>query len=164
MTATSLQIAQVAAAAADSKKAEDIVLIDLSGKTDVCDYFLICTGGNNRQVDAIVDEVRAKVSKNCELQPISTEGREGLRWVLVDYGCVVIHVFTPEMRDFYRLERLWGDAPRVELDLEGAMAPEAFAAAADGRATKIIIPSEIQGAAALAAGLVESVKGEATNA
>ena len=73
MTATSLQIAQVAAAAADSKKAEDIVLIDLSGKTDVCDYFLICTGGNNRQVDAIVDEVRAKVSKNCELQPISTE-------------------------------------------------------------------------------------------
>ena len=130
MTATSLQIAQVAAAAADSKKAEDIVLIDLSGKTDVCDYFLICTGGNNRQVDAIVDEVRAKVSKNCELQPISTEGREGLRWVLVDYGCVVIHVFTPEMRDFYRLERLWGDAPRVELDLEGAMAPEAFAAAA----------------------------------
>lgn len=108
MTATSLQIAQVAAAAADSKKAEDIVLIDLSGKTDVCDYFLICTGGNNRQVDAIVDEVRTKVSKNCELQPISTEGREGLRWVLVDYGCVVIHVFTPEMRDFYRLERLWG--------------------------------------------------------
>ena len=82
-------------------------------------------------MDAIVDEVRAKVSKNCELQPISTEGREGLRWVLVDYGCVVIHVFTPEMRDFYRLERLWGDAPRVELDLEGAMAPEAFAAAAD---------------------------------
>ena len=59
------------------------------------------------------------------------EGREGLRWVLVDYGCVVIHVFPPEMRDFYRLERLWGDAPRVELDLEGAMAPEAFAAAAD---------------------------------
>ena len=83
------------------------------------------------QLRGIFDEVRAKVSKNCELQPVSTEGREGLRWVLVDYGCVVIHVFTPEMRDFYRLERLWGDAPRVELDLEGAMAPEAFAAAAD---------------------------------
>ena len=131
MTATSLQIAQVAAAAADSKKAEDIVLIDLSGKTDVCDYFLICTGGNNRQVDAIVDEVRAKVSKNCELQPISTEGREGLRWVLVDYGCVVIHVSTPAMRGLYRLARLLRDAPRVHLALRGAKPPDPLAPAAD---------------------------------
>lgn len=121
MAATSLQIAKVAALAADDKKATDIVVIDLVGKTDVCDYFVICTGSNNRLVDAVVDEVREKVSKNCGLSPISCEGREGLRWVLVDYGSVVIHVFTPEMRDFYRLERLWGDAPRVELDLEGAL-------------------------------------------
>lgn len=119
--ATSLDIARVAAMAADDKKATDIVVIDLIGKTDVCDYFVVCTGNNNRQVDAIVDEVRTKVGKNCDLSPISCEGREGLRWVLVDYGSVVIHVFTPEMRDFYRLERLWGDAPRVSLELEGAM-------------------------------------------
>ncbi len=121
MAATSLQIAQVAAVAADDKKASDICVLDLTGKTDVCDYFVICTGSNNRQVDAIVDEIREKVSKNFDMSPLSCEGREGLRWVLVDYGAVVVHVFTPEMRDFYRLERLWGDAPRVELNLEGAI-------------------------------------------
>lgn len=117
MTVTSLELAKVAAHAADSKKAGDIVLLDLSTKTDVCDYFLICTGENSRQVDAIVDEVREKVSVNCGVSPISCEGREGLSWVLVDYGSVVVHVFRPETRDFYRLERLWGDAPAVELNL-----------------------------------------------
>ncbi|MDM8270932.1 ribosome silencing factor [Thermophilibacter provencensis] len=118
MTVTSLELAKVAAHAADSKKAGDIVLLDLSTKTDVCDYFLICTGENSRQVDAIVDEVREKVSANCGVSPISCEGREGLSWVLVDYGSVVVHVFRPETRDFYRLERLWGDAPTVELNLD----------------------------------------------
>ena len=118
MTVTSLELAKVAAIAADSKKASDLILLDLSSKTDVCDYFLICTGENSRQVDAIVDEVRAKVSANCGVSPLSCEGREGLSWVLLDYGSVVVHVLKPETRDFYRLERLWGDAPRVELSLE----------------------------------------------
>ena len=118
MTVTPLELAKVAAYAADDKKGRDIVLLDLTSKTDVCDYFLICTGANPRQVDAIVDEVREKVSANCGLSPLSCEGREGLSWVLVDYGSVVVHVFKPETRDFYRLEALWGDAPRVELDLE----------------------------------------------
>ena len=118
MTVTPLELAKVAAYAADDKKAADIVLLDLTSKTDACDYFLICTGANPRQVDAIVDEVREKVSANCGLSPLSCEGREGLSWVLVDYGSVVVHVFKPETRDFYRLEALWGDAPRVELDLE----------------------------------------------
>ena len=118
MTVTPLELAKVAAYAADDKKATDIVLLDLTSKTDVCDYFLICTGANPRQVDAIVDEIREKVSANCGLSPLSCEGREGLSWVLVDYGSVVVHVFKPETRDFYRLEALWGDAPRVELDLE----------------------------------------------
>ena len=107
MPLTPLEIARVAAGAADDKKAEDLVLLDLSSKTDVCDYFLICTGANARQVDAIVDEVREKVSKNCGISPLS--------WVLIDYGCVVVHVFRPETREYYRLENLWGDAPRVEL-------------------------------------------------
>lgn len=118
MTVTPLELAKVAAYAADDKKATDLVLLDLSSKTDVCDYFLICTGANPRQVDAIVDEVREKVSANCGVSPISCEGREGLSWVLIDYGSVVVHVFKPETRDFYRLEALWGDAPRVDLDLE----------------------------------------------
>lgn len=124
MAHTSLELATVAAVAADSKKAHDIVLLDLSGKTDVCDYFLICTGMNAPQLDAIVDEIREKVSANIGQSPLSTEGREGKHWVLIDYGSVVVHVFTPETRDFYRLERLWGDAPRVQLDLEGMVDPE----------------------------------------
>ena len=118
MSVTPLELAKVAAVAADSKKADDVVLLDLSPLTDVCDYFLVCTGENARQVDAIVDEVRAKVSANCGVSPISCEGREGLSWVLVDYGSVVVHVFRRETREYYRLESLWSDAPRVELDLE----------------------------------------------
>lgn len=117
MPTTPLELARVAALAADSKKASDVVLLDLSPVTDVCDYFLVCTGDNARQVDAIVDEVREKVSANCGVSPLSCEGREGLSWVLLDYGSVVVHVFRPETRDYYRLESLWADAPRVELDL-----------------------------------------------
>ncbi|HBO61915.1 MAG TPA: ribosome silencing factor [Olsenella sp.] len=117
MPTTPLELARVAALAADSKKASDVVLLDLSPVTDVCDYFLVCSGDNARQVDAIVDEVREKVSANCDVSPLSCEGREGLSWVLLDYGSVVVHVFRPETRDYYRLESLWADAPRVELDL-----------------------------------------------
>ena len=131
MPVTPFELAKVAAHAADDKKATDIVLIDLASKTDVCDYFLICTGNNNRMVDSIVDEVREKVSKNCGVSPISCEGRGGLSWVLVDYGSVVVHVFSPEARDYYRLERLWGDAPRVSLGLEGEMGEEPYAADSD---------------------------------
>lgn len=117
MPTTPLELARVAALAADSKKASDVVLLDLSPVTDVCDYFLVCSGDNARQVDAIVDEVREKVSANCGVSPLSCEGREGLSWVLLDYGSVVVHVFRPETRDYYRLESLWADARRVELDL-----------------------------------------------
>ncbi len=124
MPVSSLELAKVAAMAADSKKAADILLLDLTGQTDVCDYFLICSGANGHMVDAIVDESREKVRKNCEISAMATEGRDGLRWVLVDFGSVVVHVFQPETRDYYRLERLWGDAPRVTLDLEGGMVDE----------------------------------------
>ena len=117
MTVTPLELARVAALAADSKKAADVVLLDLSPLTDVCDYFLVCSGDNPRQVDAIVDEVREKVSANCGVSPLSCEGREGLSWVLVDYGSVVVHVFRRETREFYRLENLWGDAALVPLEL-----------------------------------------------
>ena len=132
MPFTSLELAKVAAIAADDKKATDIVLLDLSSMSDVCDYFLICTGSNARLVDSVVDEIREKVGKNCGVKPLSIEGRAGMRWIVMDYGQVVVHVFQPEVRDFYRLERLWGDAPRVELDLEGSMAPEDFASALEG--------------------------------
>ena len=118
MPSNPYDLARVAATAADDKKATDLVVLDLSSLTDVCDYFVICTGSNNRQVDAIVDEVRERVNRNCGVSPLSCEGREGLSWVLVDYGSVVVHVFSPEAREYYRLERLWGDAPKVTFGLE----------------------------------------------
>ena len=105
--------------AADSKKAPDVVVLDLTAKPDVCDYFVICSATSNPQADAVVDEVREKVRANCGVTAISTEGREGRNWVLIDFGSVVVHVFKPETRDFYRLEKLWGDAPEVDMGLEG---------------------------------------------
>ena len=120
MAITPYEIARVASMAADSKKAQDIVVLDLTAKTDVCDYFVICSATSNPQIDAIVDEVREKVRTNCGVTAISTEGREGRNWVLIDFGSVVVHVFKPETRDFYRLEKLWGDAPEVDMGLDDA--------------------------------------------
>jgi len=112
-----LELARIAAVAADEKKATDIVLLDLGGLSDVCDCFLICTAANARMLSSVVDEVEEKVKKNTGLGPLSHEGRAGASWVLLDYGSVVMHVFLEETRDYYRLERLWGDAPHVDLGL-----------------------------------------------
>ncbi len=109
--------ARLAAQAAFDKKAEDVTVLDLTEFSDVCDYFVIATGINNRLVDTIVDEVEEKVAKACGEHPFSIEGRDQRTWILMDYGSVVVHVFTPEARDYYRLEKLWGDAPRLQLEL-----------------------------------------------
>lgn len=131
--ATPLEVAKVAAAAADEKKATDIMLLDLEGQSDVCDYFLICTAANAHLMDAVVDFIQEKVLKNTGYKPMSVEGRARTTWVLLDYGSVVVHVFQPEARDYYRLERLWGEAPHVPLDLEGAAPlPEASDSSAEG--------------------------------
>ena len=107
----------VAAQAAYDKKGEDVQVLDLTELSDVCDYFVLATGTNNRQVDSIVDEIEEKVAEACGEHPFSIEGREQKTWMLMDYGSVVVHVFTPEARDFYRLEKLWGDAPQLPLNL-----------------------------------------------
>lgn len=120
MAITPLELAKVAATAADDKKAIDILVLDLTDKSDVCDYFVICTTLNKPMMDAVVDAVEEKVRVNCGEKPLSIEGRAGSTWLLIDYGPVVVHVFREEAREFYRLERLWGDAPHVKLDLEGA--------------------------------------------
>lgn len=118
MALSSLEIARIAARAADAKKALDITLLDLTGLSDVCDYFLICTGSSTPQVDAIVDEIRERVRAQAHESVLSSEGKAGSGWMLLDFGSLVVHVFKPETREFYRLERLWGEAPRLELGLE----------------------------------------------
>ena len=113
-----IDVARRAAEAAYDKKAEDIVVLDLTELSDVCDYYVIVTASNNRLADAVVDEVEEKVAQAYGEHPFSIEGREERAWILMDYGSVIVHVFTPEQREYYRLDKLWGDAPHVELALD----------------------------------------------
>ncbi|MCW2277113.1 ribosome silencing factor [Heliophilum fasciatum] len=105
-------VAIAIAEAASEKKAMDIMLLDLREKSNVTDYFVICSGNSVPQVQAIAQNIEDKM-KESDLRVLRTEGyREG-RWVLLDFGSVVVHIFRPETRDYYSLERLWGDAPRA---------------------------------------------------
>lgn len=98
---------------ASDHKAENIVVISLAGLTSFTDFFVICTGNSDRQVSSIADSIRAEIKKDGRL-PFGEEGLSDGRWALIDYGEVVAHVFYKEMRDYYQLERLWSDAPRVK--------------------------------------------------
>jgi ribosome-associated protein len=104
--------ALVAAQAAADKLATDILLIDVSDRLAITDVFVLATGNNERQVEAIVDEVEEKL-RHHGLKPIRREGRRDGRWVLLDYGDVVVHVQHSEERVFYALERLWKDCPVI---------------------------------------------------
>jgi ribosome-associated protein len=114
MTATdeARDAALVAAQAASDKLGTDIVLIDVSDRLAITDVFVLVTGGNERQVEAIVDEVEEKLRVQGN-KPIRREGRRDGRWVLLDYGDVVVHVQHAEERVFYALERLWKDCPVI---------------------------------------------------
>jgi len=92
------------------KKAEDVLLMDLRKLTSVTDFFVVCTGGSNTQVRAIADNVVEKCEK-AGILVYNVEGYESLSWVLIDLVDVVVHVFQPDTRSYYQLERLWGDAP-----------------------------------------------------
>lgn len=104
-----------AAIAADEKKATDIIIQDVAELLKVTDYFVLATGQNARQVESIVEHVEELLTKEFSIKPINIEGLDTREWVLMDYGDIVVHVFQPEIRDFYRLETLWGDAPIVDL-------------------------------------------------
>ena len=105
---------QIAAQAAESKKAADIRVLDLRAVTTFADFFVICTGGNPRQVQAIADEVMYTLKQQGELAT-NTEGYAGAEWILLDYGDMLVHVFSEKARRFYDLERLWRHAKDVEL-------------------------------------------------
>ena len=109
------ELARLIAGYADDKKAADIVELDLRGVVGYTDYFLICSGTSDRQVKAIHDGIHRGLKDEHGILPRRVEGLTESRWVLMDYLDVVVHVFTPETRGFYRLEQLWGEAPSREL-------------------------------------------------
>lgn len=112
-------VAAVAELAAD-RKAQDIVALDLRGMIGYADYFLICSGRSDRQTRAIHDAVHAGMKGAYRVLPRRVEGLSEGRWILMDYLDVVVHVFTPETREYYRLEQLWGEAPATAVDSAGA--------------------------------------------
>jgi len=110
--------ALIAAEAAADKKADDIVALNVAELLVVTDYFVIASGNTNIQVRAIAGEVEEQLRERGGIKPIGREGEAEAKWILLDYGDLVIHVFQPEERAFYRLEKLWGDAPRMDLPKE----------------------------------------------
>jgi ribosome-associated protein len=120
------QLARHLAAVADSKKAEEIVVLDMRGLVAYTDFLAICTARSERQARAIVDEVRLRVKREAGLLPGGVDGGGDAGWTILDYLDCVLHVFTPEARLRYGLEELWHEAPRLELDSD---APEASSAA-----------------------------------
>jgi ribosome-associated protein len=101
--------------AARDKKAEDVVVLDLRKAGGFTDYFVICTGGNARQIVAIADSVRETLKNELDERPALTEGIDKSEWILLDYFNFVVHIFSRDCRLFYGLERLWGNAERHEV-------------------------------------------------
>lgn len=122
------QLARHLATIADSKKAEDLVVLDMRELVAYTDFLAICTARSERQARAIVDEVRLRVKRESGLLPGGVDGGGEAGWTILDYLDCVLHVFTPEARERYGLEDLWRDAPRLELDLDAPEAPEAASA------------------------------------
>jgi ribosome-associated protein len=116
-----VELARRIAAIVDDKKGEDIVGLDVRELVGYTDYLVIATARNERQAKAIHDEVHLKLKRELRMLPARTEGDREARWILVDYLDCILHVMVEEMRDRYRLERLWGEAGRIELGVEGEL-------------------------------------------
>lgn len=112
--------ALVVARAADDKQGADTVVLEVGEVLSIVDWFVITSGTNPRQVRTIAEEVEAKVKRASGDSPVRVEGLDDARWVLLDYGDVVVHVFLAEVRQYYELERLWADVPRLDWREEGA--------------------------------------------
>ena len=119
-----LELAKTAAKYADDKQAEEIVVLDLQGISTITDFFVICSGSSKPHLKAIQREIREKLKDEHETAPISAaDGKPESEWIVLDYGDVIVHVFHSEKREHFALEDLWGDAPRVELDLDDVLTP-----------------------------------------
>ena len=101
----------------DDVKGEDIELLDLRALDNaVCDYFILCSGNSNTQVNSILRSIQSKVSKELADKPLHIEGQENLEWVLIDYVDIVVHIFQRQIREFYDIESLWGDAKMTKIN------------------------------------------------
>ena len=116
------ELAIIAAKALDEKKGKDIAAIEVSEQTTLADYFVIATGSSNTQINALSGSVEKAMKEQADEMPLRREGYRDGTWVLLDYGCICVHVFSQEAREFYSLERLWRDGK--VLDLSGVLMPE----------------------------------------
>ncbi|MCF1600809.1 ribosome silencing factor [Tetragenococcus halophilus] len=105
---------QTAVQTASAKSAQDIVVLDVREVSLLADYFMICSGRNNRQIQAIVNDIIESEQK-AQVEVKSVEGKDSAKWILIDLGDVIVHVFTQDEREFYQLEKLWADAPFVDI-------------------------------------------------
>ena len=112
----SIEQARRIAGIAQEKLAEDVVILDLRPLCVFTDFFVIATGRNTRQTKAIWDEVHEQLKRDTRAIPAAIDGEKEADWIVADYLDVVLHVFTPETRAYYRLDDLWGDVPSIELD------------------------------------------------
>jgi ribosome-associated protein len=114
MTLSIEEKTRVCALAADSRKAHHIVVLDVEPLSSVADRFLICSGASDRQIKAIADAIRDELSQQGE-KPLAVEGYDQGTWILIDCADLILHIFDDETRDFYNLEHLWDQAPRIEI-------------------------------------------------
>ena len=122
-TSAAREAALVAARAIDAKKGSDIVIQYVGELLNVTDYFVIATAANRRRAEAISEEVEERMRVELGAKPIGREGEADAKWILLDYGSIVVHVFQPAERDYYRLEQLWDEAPTLDVALAGIEDP-----------------------------------------
>lgn len=99
----------------DEKKAGDIKLLYVHDKTVIADYFVLCTGNSNTQIRSLCSEVEFRIKESDKLDPERKDGIDESKWMILDYASVIVHVFTPDMRSFYNLEKLWADAELIDI-------------------------------------------------
>lgn len=106
-------IAKLAAITADECKAEDTLILEMTDLSSFCDYFVICTGKSTPQLSAISEKISEAIKEKTGTKALTIEGEPASRWIVMDYGAVIVHILSPEMREYYQLENMWGDAPRM---------------------------------------------------
>jgi ribosome-associated protein len=137
----SRELAIAAARAADAKQAEEVVALDVHDLIVITDYFVIASGSSDRQVKTIAEEIERALRERLAAKPLRREGETEARWILLDYVDIVVHVFADEEREYYSLERLWLDAPRLDWSGSGE-ALGGGAEDADGAASSTISRAE----------------------